>query len=75
MKLPREVRIRVRPDGKVEIETHGFVGESCLKVSDLIEKALVGDGPDADDRIERELKPEYYQVEQEAHLNAEDRSS
>lgn len=73
MKLPREVKIRIRPDGKVEVETHGFVGESCLKVSDVIEKALAGGGPDADDRIERELKPEYYQVEQEAHLDAEER--
>ena len=45
MKLPREVKIRIRPDGKVEIATVGFVGESCVKLSEILERALAGSGP------------------------------
>lgn len=74
MKLPREVKIRIRPDGKVEVETHGFVGESCVNLSKVLEKALAGDGPDGDERIARELQPEYYVQEQEQESDVTDRS-
>jgi hypothetical protein len=60
MRLPRNVKISIRPDGRVEVETHGFVGESCVDLSKALEQALAGDiGPD-DDRVSRELRPEYY---------------
>ena len=73
MKLPREVKIQIRPDGKVEIETLGFVGESCVKLSEVFERALASRGPDSDERIVRDLKPEYYVQEQVGEVDVEDR--
>ena len=63
MKLPREVRISIRPDGTVEVVTHGFKGDSCLALAELFEKALAPppspEGQAAE--IVRALLPEYYQ--------------
>lgn len=73
MKLPREVKILLRTDGKVEIETFGFVGESCAKLSEVFERALAPNGPDSDDKIVRDLKPEYYLQEQIGQVDVEDR--
>jgi hypothetical protein len=73
MKLPREVKIRIRTDGKVEIETFGFLGESCVKLSELFERALAPEGPDSDGKIIRDLKPEYYVQEQLGGIDVEDR--
>jgi hypothetical protein len=75
MKLPREVKIRIRPDGKVEIATVGFVGESCVKLSEILERALAGSGPGDEARVARELRPEYYIQEQTQDADATDRSA
>ena len=75
MKLPREVKIRIRPDGKVEIETLGFVGESCVKLSQILESALADPDPGDQERVSRELKPEYYIQEQGQNVDATDRST
>lgn len=74
MNLPREVKIRIRLDGKVEIETHGFVGESCVKLSEILERVLAPAG-DAGrrDPVVRELKPEFYLREQSGGIHVEDR--
>jgi hypothetical protein len=37
----RSVRVRIRPDGRIEAETIGFVGESCLAVIPDLEDLLV----------------------------------
>ena len=73
MKLPREVKIQIRKDGKVQIETFGFVGESCAKLSEVFERALAPKGPDSDDRVVHDLKPEYYLQEQVGEVDVEDR--
>jgi len=62
MQLPREIKIRIRPNGKVELETEGFVGSSCADVSEFFEKLLIGDRDNEGD-VHREFKPEYYLVE------------
>ena len=74
MKISREVRVRILPDGKVEVETHGFRGESCVQLSKVLERALAGDGPDADDRVSRELQPEYYQQDIEVDIDVRNRA-
>ena len=68
MQLPQEVKIRIRPDGKVELETEGFVGSSCAEVSEFFEKLLAG-STDDEGNICREYKPEYYLAE--THLEQE----
>jgi hypothetical protein len=73
MRLPREVKIRIRTDGKVEIETFGFVGEPCAKLSEVFERALAPDGPGSGDNIVRDLKPEYYVQEQVGEADVKDR--
>jgi hypothetical protein len=73
MKLPREVKIRIRTDGKVEIETFGFVGESCVKLSEVFERVLGPEDPDSDDKAVRDLKPEYYLQQQAEEVDVTDR--
>jgi hypothetical protein len=75
MKLPREVKIRIRPDGKVEVRTHGFVGESCVNLSKVLEQALAGGAPGDEERIVRELLPEYYIQEQGQDVDVKDRTT
>jgi hypothetical protein len=72
MKLPREVVVRIRPNGKVEIETFGFVGESCTEIAAYLERLLAGENPDAED-VQQDLKAEYYLADQEQELDAADR--
>jgi hypothetical protein len=73
LKLPREVKIRIRPNGKIEIETLGFVGTSCTEVSAFLERLLAGEQCDAED-VQHELKPEYFLAEIDQELSQEDRS-
>jgi hypothetical protein len=73
LRLPREVKIRIRPDGKVEIETEGFVGKSCAEVAGFLERLLAGEQPDADD-VQHEFKAEYYLADVERKLDLEDRN-
>jgi len=72
MQLPREVKIRIRPDGKVELETEGFIGSSCAEVSEFFEKLLTG-STDDDGSVNRQYKPEYYLAETNLELENEDR--
>ena len=74
LKPPREIKIRIRPDGKVEIETFGFTGQSCAELSEYLERLLAGDKAASDD-VQRELKPEYYLAEQDHELGLEERGS
>lgn len=74
MILPREIKIRIRPDGKVEVETFGFTGQSCAELSEYLERLLAGDRAARDD-LQRKLKPEYYLAEQDHELDLEDRDS
>ena len=74
MILPREISIRIRPDGKVEVETFGFTGKSCSELSEYLERVFAGDEVERDD-VRRELKPEYYLAEQDNELNVEDRET
>ena len=60
----KEVTITIRPDGTVELETHGFTGESCVEVSKAFEKALIGND-DTGGHVQRRLKSDYYQREQQ----------
>ena len=74
LRTPREVRIVIRPDGRVEVETAGFVGKSCAELSAFLEKALAGESPDKDD-VQRDYQPEYYLAEQTQELGLEDRNA
>lgn len=75
MKPPREVKIRILPDGKVLIETIGFVGESCVKVSKVLERALTGQVVPPDGKnVVRELKSEYYIQDENADENLTNRT-
>jgi hypothetical protein len=59
METPRTLKVRIHPDGKVELETDGFVGPSCADLTRKLATILAGSG--APDRaIEERLKPEYY---------------
>jgi hypothetical protein len=75
MKLPRSVKISIRPDGKVELETHGFVGESCVDLSKALEQALAGDEAADDERVSRELQPEYYLRDLTNEAEVDDRAT
>ena len=73
MKLPREVKILIRTDGKVEIETFGFVGVSCANSRTYLNEPWLPEVPDSDQRIVRDLKPEYYVQDQIGEIDVEDR--
>lgn len=72
MQLPREVKLLIRPDGVVEVETFGFSGTSCAELSAYLEKVLTGvvDDPEF---VERHLKPEYFVTDEAASVDVEDR--
>ena len=72
LKAPREVRIVIRPDGRVEVETAGFVGKSCAELSAFLEKVLAGENPGEDD-VQRVYQPQYYLSEQTEQLGVDDR--
>ncbi|MGH7582204.1 MAG: DUF2997 domain-containing protein [Gemmatimonadales bacterium] len=62
MKTSRTLTVRIHPDGRVELDTEGFVGQSCADLSRQLAALLAGrDAPDG--AIEEHLKPEYYAVE------------
>lgn len=51
------VKVTVTREGQATIETEGFVGEECIRVTEGLERKLGGQG-------ERTLKPEAYEQEQ-----------
>ena len=64
MKLSREVQITLRPDGTVEVVTHGFRGRSCVSLTEFFEKAVAGPEPERKmGDVIQTLQPEYYQQE------------
>ena len=73
MKLPQDVIIKIHPDGKVEVETEGFTGESCVEIVAMIERILAGENPD-DGEIRREFKPEYHLAETEQNQDIREKS-
>ncbi len=40
MKATKTIEVTVSPDGKIAIETKGFVGPRCREASRVIEEAL-----------------------------------
>ena len=69
MKLPREVQINIRPDGTVEVVTHGFKGRSCVDLTKLFEAAVAGPEGDRDvNDVVQTLQPEYYQQDESESL-------
>ena len=40
MKKMKEIIVRIKSGGKVEVETNGFVGDECLLASKEIEEML-----------------------------------
>ena len=73
MQLPREVKLRIRPDGVVEVETFGFSGSSCADLSAYLEQLLAG-GADDPELVERHLKPEYFVTDEDIFADVEDRN-
>jgi hypothetical protein len=63
MKLPKEVVIRIRPDGQVEVDTHGMTGPACKELADLIARSVLGRDP-GDGDCQHDLKPEFYLADQ-----------
>lgn len=55
----KEITVKIGKDGKVQIETAGFIGAECKDATAAM-KALLGL------EVEQEDKPEYFQVEEEA---------
>lgn len=54
-----QMKVRVFPGGRTELEGVGFVGASCEGPLNAMAKAL-GRKPE---EVEREAKPEYHQIE------------
>ena len=70
MQPTRELKVRIHPDGRVEVETDGFVGPSCANVSQLLAEAVAG--PDAaQDDVSIRFKPAYYMREDRISLEDE----
>jgi hypothetical protein len=49
-----EFKVRIQPDGEVEVKVIGVQGEACLTLTKLLEKNL-------GEVIERELTSEFYE--------------
>lgn len=39
----KEIKVTISPDGKIKIETKGFVGKECVEATKELEKALGSD--------------------------------
>lgn len=63
MQPARSVTVRVHPDGRVEVETDGFVGPSCADVALRIAGAVTGTDDGGDD-LQIDHKPAYYMTEE-----------
>ena len=57
------------------METHGFVGESCVDLSKVLEQALAGDAASDEDRVSREMQAEYYLRDLRQEAEVDDRAS
>lgn len=55
----KQIEIYIHPDGKIDAETFGIKGKSCLKYIELLEKMLHAQAVDSD------YTSEYYESEEE----------
>lgn len=55
----KQIEICIHPDGKIDAETLGIKGKSCLKYVELLEKMLHAQTVDSD------YTSEYYESEEE----------
>ena len=59
-----QIKVRIRPNGEVEIDVEGVQGEACLKLTEFLEEAL-------GEVVAREMTSEYYiKVKAEQRLPA-----
>lgn len=54
----KSVQVKLKPDGSMEIETHGVKGKQCLKYMDIFTSMLNAQITDS------EFTPEYYEAEE-----------
>lgn len=60
------VRVKIGPDGKVELTVEGAPGDKCLVITKDLEKALGGD------IVSREMTADFYKdVEEAEKLNVQ----
>ena len=63
----QELEIRISPEGKVTVHTHGLKGEACLKYANMLVEIL---GKEES----REKTEEFYQTEdQQTHVQVKQR--
>jgi len=65
--MPNVIRYVINPDGSVTLDFNGFRGKACVQEFEKILKQLEKNfGVKVDsEAIKQELKPEYYQEQQE----------
>ena len=62
----KQLKIKLLPDGKIQMETVGVKGKKCLDYAKLVELL-------ADAKItKQELKPEYYEQEEREYIENKD---
>jgi len=59
--MRKELEITIKPDGRVEIVTHGFKGKACLDAVAPFEQTV-------GQVVRRELTSEYYEQEAASNL-------
>ena len=59
------IRYVINPDGSVTLDFNGFRGEACVQEFEKILRELEKNFGVKVDTIKQELKPEYYQEQQE----------
>lgn len=63
--MTKRLKIKLLPNGEVEVKTEGVKGKKCLDYFIFMEKVVDG-------RItKQELSPEYYETENEIENNSE----
>jgi len=64
--MVKTIKYVINSDGSVTLDFNGFRGKVCVQEFQKILEALKSDGITIDgDHIKQELKPEYYQEQQE----------
>jgi hypothetical protein len=49
-----QIKVRIQPNGEVEISVEGVKGNQCVKLTDFLEREL-------GEATSKELKPSYYE--------------
>jgi len=63
--MVKTIKYVINPDGSITLDFNGFRGKVCIQEFQKILEALKSDGITIDGNVKQELKPEYYQEEQE----------